>query len=568
MELGLGLSAMGLSQISCKVSSLLWHSRCYGRPSSFEEACHLGARKILSIARIPSAGVLLHVERLRHLAVITRVAPKEFWAVLHYETTWFRLAHFSIDWLRAMLEASGKAQPQLGDWKFVLSILLEAPLTWKRWVSTARQTALLQELWEAEVQHYHGLLFRYLLAKGAVVQDLDVSSRVSPEICAICQQRFPDLRSWSHHAFKRHGRIREARLVAWGTQCQVCLRHFATTFRLSNHLEHSRSCLAALVQQSRFAEVAPGRGSRRFRDGRDALLPAVTASGPQQQWSAEGFVPESDRADSVILDNLSEIFCQPGEFLDIESLLQAIRKVFLRVCLQKSRLYATAVEWKRLLDEELSVEEDLPIRWTAWHGRIADWLCQADYAAWLVPDTVDPEPASATFRDCALLLPWLSFDWLILPVCAEVLDLRLSVIGERNWLFGRKLRPEVQFHSHQSCIRSPSLLDFGHWISARPPRVFGFCLLGLLPSLSAPKPIRHYRSLSGQLGRLRLLADLVRGVLHLWAHGRPAFLVSASFDCPGLAAVKKAAMVTSRHDGIEIHSNFQGPIPFTLGFTL
>ena len=315
---------------------LLAMARQMLRPTySFEEACHLGARKILATARIPSACVLLHVERLRHLAVITRVAPKEFWAVLHYEATWCRLAHSSIEWLRTMLEASGKAQPRLDDWTFVLSTLLDAPHTWKRWVNTARQTALLQELWEAEVQHYHGLLFRYLLTKGAVIQDLDVSNRVSPEICAICQQRFPDLRCWSHHAFKRHGRIREARLVAWGTQCQVCLRHFATTFRLSNHLEHSRFCLAALVQQSRFAEVAPGRGSRRFRDGRDSLLPAVTASGPQQQWSAEGHVPESERADSVILDGLSEIFCQPDAIPDIESLLHSrpsVKSFFVLAC--------------------------------------------------------------------------------------------------------------------------------------------------------------------------------------------------------------------------------------------
>ena len=61
-------------------------------------------------------------------------------------------------------------------------------------------------------------------------------------------------------------------------------------------------------------------------------------------------MPESDRADRVILDGLSEIFCQPDAFRDIESLLQAIRQVFLRVCLQKSRLHATAVEWKSLLE--------------------------------------------------------------------------------------------------------------------------------------------------------------------------------------------------------------------------
>ena len=54
----------------------------------FEEACHLGARKILAVARLPPAGVLLHVERLRHLSVVVRVAPKEFWAIVHHGKTW------------------------------------------------------------------------------------------------------------------------------------------------------------------------------------------------------------------------------------------------------------------------------------------------------------------------------------------------------------------------------------------------------------------------------------------------------------------------------------------------
>ena len=549
-------------------ATLLAMARQMLRPTfSFETACHLGACKVLATARIPSAQVLLHVERLRHLAVITRVAPEEFWAVLHFGASWCSLAKSSLDWLVDKLEIAGKAQPQLTDWRQVLTTLLDAPRTWKKWVRLAQRTALLEELWQAEAQHYHGLLFRSLLARGATATGL-ASELPTGEVCAPCQQSFRDLRSWSHHAFKRHGRVREARLVAQGSQCQVCLRHFATTFRLSNHLEHSRACLAALVQQGQYQDVAPGRGSRGFKDGRDVQMPAVTACGPHAQWSGEGFIPEPDRPDPGVLDGLAELFGQPSRFSDIDSLFAAVRRVFLGVCLQRSRLRATAVEWQRQLAEELSQDEEVSIQWASWHMRIASWLVSIDFATWLVPDSHTEEPTFATYRDCALMLPWLSFDPDALPICCEVLDLGLRVIGADNRLFGQRLKPQVVYLSHAQCIQSPGLLDFGLWTSEQPPRVIGFCLLGLLSSLAAPTPLRNFKSLCPQLGRLRLLADLVRGVFHLWTHGCPAFLISAPFDCPGLAAVKNAAPVSSRHGGIEIISNFQGPIPFSLSFTL
>ena len=544
---------------------LLAMTRQMLRPTyNFDAACHLGARMILAVARVPTAGTLLHVERLRHLAVIVRVAPREFWAVLHHGATWCRIASDSVTWLSSKLERAGKGQPNLSSWAGVLETLLRAPNIWKRWVRSAQQTALLEELWEAEVQHYHGLLFRQLLSQGATADDVIDDST---EVCAICQQHFADLRCWSHHAFKRHGRIKESRLVAQGTQCMVCLRHFATTFRLSNHLEHSKSCLAALMQRGCYVEAVPGRGSRGFKDGRDSQLPAVTASGPHCQWTGNGFIPEPERADSIVLDGLTEIFGQPVNFPDFDIVLRAVRGVFLGVCLQHTRLRATARAWKQLVEEELSQDEDISVRWASWHARIADWLCRVDFAQWLVP-SASPEPQStSTFRDCTLLLPWLSFDSVHLPICCEVLDLGLRVVSAERRLFDGKLHSTTHFLSHEQCIQHPTLLDFGLWISEQPTCVFGFCLTGLIPSLAVPSPIKHYKALAPQLGRLRLFADLVRGVLHLWTHGRPAYLVSTQIDCPGLAAVKKAAPVTSRHRGVEIFSNFQGPVPFTRGFT-
>ena len=539
------------------------------RPTfSFEAACHLGAAKILATARIPSARVLLHIERLRHLAVVVKVAPKEFWAVLHFGHSWCGLVQDSLDWFGRTLELAGQGQPSLSKWDQTLGVLLDRPRERKKWTRVAQRAALLAELWEAEVQNFHGLLLRSLKAKGATTDDLADDETSTEEICAICQRRFHDLRCWSHHAFKRHGRIKESRLVAQGSQCQVCLRHFANTFRLSNHLEHSRACLAALVQHGQFIAAVPGRGSKGFNDGRDSQLPAVTASGPQCQWSGAGYIPESDRAEPSILDGLTEIFVQPTAFADFDALVSAARRAFLGACLQQTRLRATAVAWKQLLEEELGRAEEVPALWASWHTRLADWLLQVDFAAWLVPDVTDHERPTPSFKDCSLLLPWLSFDPCVLPVCCEVLDLGLRVIGAERALFGRKLHPDVHFLSHDLCMRTSSHLDFSSWISESPPRVIGFSVLGLLASLSVPVPLRHYKKLAPQLSRLRLFADLVRGIFYLWTHGRPAFLVSAPVDCPGLVAVKKTALVTSHQGDIEILSNFQGPIPFTLGFTL
>ena len=139
----------------------------YDREASF----HLGAGKVFAVARIPLASTLLHVERLRHLAVSVRVAPPEFWAILHHGEQWCHLATDSIAWLATQLARGGVAQTALSSWDATHEVMLDSPLTWKRWVRKAQQIASLFELWEAEVQHFHGLFLRQLLALGATLED-------------------------------------------------------------------------------------------------------------------------------------------------------------------------------------------------------------------------------------------------------------------------------------------------------------------------------------------------------------------------------------------------------------
>eukprot|EP00439_Symbiodinium_sp_Y106_P062324 s592_g9.t1 len=73
--------------------ALLQMSRIMLKPRySFAQACHLPPAFVLSCAGVPSAMILLHSERLRHLALLVHLAPSELWAILHAEMHWLQLA--------------------------------------------------------------------------------------------------------------------------------------------------------------------------------------------------------------------------------------------------------------------------------------------------------------------------------------------------------------------------------------------------------------------------------------------------------------------------------------------
>ncbi|CAE7760750.1 unnamed protein product, partial [Symbiodinium sp. CCMP2456] len=96
------------------------------------------------------------------------------------------------------------------------------------------------------------------------------------------------------------------------------------------------------------------------------------------------FTPEVDRADDSVLCSLEDLFCCEDQGYSYDALLQAVRAVFAGVCLQVSRLKATAREWRCRLTSELQDNEDVSINWSTWHRRIADWICDVDFVEWLV----------------------------------------------------------------------------------------------------------------------------------------------------------------------------------------
>ena len=550
-------------------TALVGMSRLLLRPGrGFEETSHMCPGLILALARVPSAAVVFHVERLRHLALLVRKGPIELWALLHQNCHWLTQAQSSVAWMIEQLDRSGYSRPFPKTWAECVPTIHKSPGLWKSWIRRAKTTALLSERWGAEVQTYLGLLLRQMLALGATNPLSQPCPEDHREICAICSQKFQSLRDWSHHAFKRHGRIRPERRLASGTQCSVCLRQFASNGRLCNHLQHSRSCFDALACAGFDYEPQPGRGSKRFDSGLDILVPASQASGPCNIWHAAPAVPECDQPSEGILDQLAMCLCfDRAVICSLSYLLEKIRGIFSRECLQQSRLRATAIAWHSRLHSVLKDDEEWPITWTVWHTRAADFLLEADFVSWLVAEVEPACNMHSTFRDASVILPWLDFSCVGLPAVHTAHPTFERVVASDV----RSCLPFIVEHilPHDACKAEPCRLDFVGWAQAPVSGAVSlFVTCGLVGSLEVPRPVNAFATIEAALQDLRLFGDLVRGTLHLWRKGHPAVLITTDLGCPGVCAVQALAACKIQSSGLSVLANFPLASVFPSCFTL
>ncbi|CAE7698157.1 unnamed protein product [Symbiodinium sp. CCMP2592] len=530
-------------------SNLVDMARCIvgngrGRPPD----CHESHLSLLASARIPTVATSLHVERLRHFKSTVLKATAELWAILHHESGWIAEVQASLKWLSDMHRQAGSCPPYWDDWTTAVTYIREQPEAWKRAINKARQTAILNELWQAELQKYRGLAFRAFLKAGACLPH-DVTQRASsPEVCGRCGIVFDDLRAWSHHAFKRHGRLNPVRRLAHGTQCAVCLGQFRANQGLCNHLTYSRKCRHALINAGFEGIVEPGVGSKKFDQGKKVLLPAVRAQGPQGQWDFTPAVDEQDQPSDAILCRLEDCFCNEGEaYTDWSTLVEAIRAIFCGECLQLSRLKATARQWSQQLQAEIDRDEEWEIRWVSWHLRLSRLLQEVDFVEWLSDEGCTPSLVTSTFRDAEILTPWLELH--------NVAVTSVPVPVSWGWCFsGTGVLPPWA-ECPPDCIRDT--LDGGNWIDAD--RTDGLIFLsgaGLRVSFCPPQPMRSFKSLSTPLQHLRLLSDAVRGTFHLWTKRVPACILLPETSCQTVEVVRKCAPFRLHSDEGELFANF------------
>ena len=514
---------------------------------SLDEACHLSAQYVLSTARNLGAGASVHVERLRHFKSVVIKATPDLWALLWHEVSWLEQVRLSIAWMRERLQHAADPHAECCCWDWAVDTILSRPDTWKRRIRRARCVALLEEQWQAEVMHYQGLVFKALVRQGARVPTVVRDSSDTAELCGPCQVLFCTLREWSHHAFKRHGRIRQVRRLADGLQCPC-------NARVCQHLEHADRCRWALLNGGASCVPQPGVGHRKFDDGRKVLLPASQAAGPRSCWDFTPCVEEKDQPSDLILRALEDLFWEGEDSThSYGSLLGQYRSCCSRQCLQKSRLRATAVRWCGVLEEALSDMEDTSIQWASWHTSAAGFVASVDFVSWLGGEAAAPPHSVATFRDAVKFLPLLDTSGHAVPSVDAFDALGCCFISSPDSLpvFEGEFARIVL---HAACYEDPGLVDFAGVLAQGRDLVYISCH-GLLGSFARPYPLRSFRGLETPLKALRLFSDLVRGALHLWAGACPSVLVLPDVDCPAATAVVNAAPFCRRLRQAVILSN-------------
>ena len=144
---------------------------------------------------------------------------------------------------------------------------------------------------------------------------------------------------------------------------------------MCQHLDHSAKCRWALKNSGAHTSPEPGKGSKKYDDGKHKLQPATQASGPPQQWDFTVGVDEKDRPCQEVLRLLEDLFFNGSDHITAwADLLRKYRECFGKICLQRTRLYATAAKWKQDIAEVLEADEDIDVRWAAWHSSAARLL--------------------------------------------------------------------------------------------------------------------------------------------------------------------------------------------------
>ena len=195
---------------------------------------------------------------------------------------------------------------------------------------------------------------------------------------------FADFRAWSVHAFKTHARVDEVRRLADGSQCPTCLRHYPTPIQLGRHLKHSRPCRQPLLSRGFWSAPEPGQGNRKAIDKGLICAPALQAEGPAGPQIDIFVEDEVRRPSAEVLDCLALVGYDVSPSSLPEAVLwERIRLAFSCVCLPLSRLRATAETWQGSLLQCAS--QVLPDADRQVLSKAAEWVCNTEFAQWLVP---------------------------------------------------------------------------------------------------------------------------------------------------------------------------------------
>ena len=489
------------------------------------EAWHLGLTQVLARVGLPRATTQLHLARLRHLLACIQLQVPEIWALAHWEGSWLALVRASVHWLWEQVDGGVHTSNWQQAWEIWKEECRQSPGRWKARIRRALRKALLEERRQAYIEQHYGFLLKQLKSLGAVLPPDIVSEGHDTEVCALCGSTFQSFQSWAVHAFKKHGRVREARRLAAGSQCPVCLRHYASHVRLCRHLHHSTPCRNFRTAHKDWIPPQPGQGSKKAPKEYLLCAPALQALGPVPAQICTEVDHELERPSAEVLDCLSLL-----EFDDLDlhkepdETWERIRASFSCVCLPLKRLRLTAEVWKDRVLCQTTQGHTGPNTWFLL--RAAEWTLCADFAEWLAPNPRCRATPPHTFRQGLTSLAVLEVQWISIPCLLPwTVDHVVVCVGAPPaGSPAASLQDSAVIYTHEESLRQLAEgkdLDF---LSEEPVQC-GFCLTLIgLPMPSAP-PVKCSSSPGDSLRALQLACDILRLALRLWSGGVHACLL-------------------------------------------
>ena len=199
----------------------------------------VSALTCFALTGLPSPDTLLRQCRLQYLRQMVAAGPDALWAVVRAERSYADCLISDLHWLYLWLRGTSCAQPPRQDWTFWQTLMVQRPGVFKGWLKRA---VALDGCRVHLVASLDGLYRAILRSAGAPTNQPDLECT---ELCIPCKRAFATRVAWAAHAARAHGYRSRAHLIASGTICLACGKHYSNAHRLRRHL----ICVPQCVQQ-------------------------------------------------------------------------------------------------------------------------------------------------------------------------------------------------------------------------------------------------------------------------------------------------------------------------------
>lgn len=297
--------------------------------------------KLLNQLELPDPEITVRQARLRYLEQTCRTGQPHLWAVLQEDREWWPTVLADIQWLCGHCPELQTDERDLADWASLADFLLAHPKVWKGHIKRAVHRHVASRKLDEHWQEWHGIIMQEVVEAGFGYKAFAPIPQ-QPFYCLRCQRIFQRRADLAVHAFKKHDRINPARKFVQGTQCERCLKHYATYPDLVNHVKRTQSCLHFYANRGVLVPRQPGVNSRADNQQRSLLRdPFFYAEGPRCP-SPAALIDDEHPEQVLLMEKWDQASVHQTA---VQTWLEALRQATLQTTLFHEEIMTTFRTW-------------------------------------------------------------------------------------------------------------------------------------------------------------------------------------------------------------------------------